>query len=307
MTVVERPGLNVFLQNLYENYSVMVWSSARPRTVASIVDQVVPSPMQKTLVATWARDKLGLTNEQYDGKVQVYKQLTKVWDTIDIQAKHPDRIGLKSSRSKDPSQPAWDQTNTILIDDSRLKASSHPHNIIEIPEFLGAIKLREEKILRTVMRQLQILARQGDVSRKLRQWAKKLSASGLGADEFWTRQLAEDEEALGLENDLDPWLDLSAAELDAVSPPKTANPPWRTTKADSSTSTNIERAARADVDVDVDSETDGGVKLDTQSQTVQPLTKKQQRKAIKAAKAAKRQQRSEVLPGGVAKKIPVAS
>lgn len=84
---------------------------------------------------------------------------------------------LTPPRVKNP----YDQTNTILIDDSKLKASSHPHNVIEVPEFTADVSsIDDNATLPLVLRKLGILSRYEDVSTKLRQWAEKEGA--------WVRQ-----------------------------------------------------------------------------------------------------------------------
>ncbi|EEH41272.1 hypothetical protein PAAG_03558 [Paracoccidioides lutzii Pb01] len=128
-----------------------------------------------------------------------------------------------------PSPTTWNQTNTILIDDSALKALAQPHNIIEIPEFTNSNPAAyEEKVLDTVLRQLHVLSRYEDVSCKVREWEEmrkglqhqqqqqKKGGKGEGhgggdgggsmprshskvdIEEFWDKQLARDEEAIGL-------------------------------------------------------------------------------------------------------------
>ncbi|ODH49979.1 hypothetical protein GX48_03925 [Paracoccidioides brasiliensis] len=125
------------------------------------------------------------------------------------------------------SPTPWNQTNTILIDDSALKALAQPHNIIEIPEFTNSNPAAyEEKVLDTVLRQLHVLSRYEDVSCKVREWEemrKRLqhqqqqqkkggngeghgggdgsmprSHSKVDIEEFWDKQLARDEEVIGL-------------------------------------------------------------------------------------------------------------
>jgi len=79
---------------------------------------------REKLLATWARDTLGLTNAQYNAKVQVYKTLDRVWEGE----------FMISPRSK-PDEAVFDQTNTVLFDDSTEKAVAHPYNLVKIPEF----------------------------------------------------------------------------------------------------------------------------------------------------------------------------
>ncbi|KAK2811774.1 hypothetical protein FQN50_001812 [Emmonsiellopsis sp. PD_5] len=254
-----RPGLENFMMELFTRYKVMVWTSSQPGTVKEVLDRAFTKEERKMLVATWARDTLGLTKAQYNEKVQVYKRLNKVWADPKIRTCYPelndgdDVVGNIKPKSKgkkkkkllntqttdDPNAGEWNQTNTVLIDDSALKALAQPHNIIEIPEFTNDPAVDEEKILDTVLRQLRILARQVDVSRKLREWEQKRtelfrSSSLLGAqgdhhggeprshskadiEQFWEEQLRLDEEAIA-QMDLQAQVQQALVEAN-VSPP----------------------------------------------------------------------------------------
>ncbi len=96
-------------------------------TIAGIIAESRRKPSSGYLVAVWARDRFGLTGADYNLKVQCYKRLTRLWADRDIQAAHPDaRAGGR-----------WDQTNTVLVDDSAEKARSEPFNFVGVPEFFG--------------------------------------------------------------------------------------------------------------------------------------------------------------------------
>ena len=165
--IIVRPGVPAFLDYLFRNHVVMVYSSARPENCAAMLDQIF-RPDQKTVVAAvWARDKLGLTTAQYNVKVQVYKKLEPVWRDKNIQKRAgPSRV--------------WDQTNTVLVDDTKLKALAQPHNLLQIPEFMSkepkTIQARldwwrnEELMVQSVQQKLEELKFQTDVSRLIRQW-----------------------------------------------------------------------------------------------------------------------------------------
>ncbi|KAL1952600.1 hypothetical protein VTO42DRAFT_4697 [Malbranchea cinnamomea] len=210
---VKRPGLEPFLDYLFANFKVMIWTSSKPETVASVLDRMLTKESRAKLIATWARDTLDLTKEQYQEKVQVYKRLDKVWNSSGIQATYPRGTVAEDGNQNNAeyttaaatattaTKGQWNQTNTVLIDDSAVKAVAHPHNIIEIPEFRNDPTVDEEKNLRTVMRQLRILSYQADVSRKLREWADRrhqsaTSMSPDAVDDFWDAELEREEEAL---------------------------------------------------------------------------------------------------------------
>lgn len=191
-----RTGLDHFLAMLIENYKVMIWSSSQPPTVNAVCEQIFPGPMHDALVARWGRDKFGLTAGQYNKKLQVYKELHKVWAEANIQGAFPGNEHLKDPPAAPPSSnplrknrkqklreaeaaklPAghrWDQTNTILIDDSKLKASSEPFNILEIPEFANDPNIDETKLFAKVLNRLDYLAHHDDVSKVLRVWNERV-------------------------------------------------------------------------------------------------------------------------------------
>jgi len=157
-----RPGVHPLLEYLFKNHVVMVYSSARPENVKAMVDALATKKQAQSLAAIWGRDKLELTPAQYNEKVQVYKKLEKVWQDEQIQA-----TSLGKQR--------WNQTNTVLVDDSHLKALSQPHNLIQVPEFTKQ-KLnkeqqrREREIVASVRAKLEELKWADDVSRHIWRW-----------------------------------------------------------------------------------------------------------------------------------------
>lgn len=172
----KRAGLDKFLKTLMVKYTVMIWSSSQPPTVDAVCQKLFPEDQRKALVAEWGRDRFGLTRAQYKERIQVYKRLEIVWADEGIQATFP---GHRRDESTKPphvqvdgtSKQQWDQSNTILIDDSKLKALSQPYNILEIPEFTNAPDVDESRVFPMVLEKLDALARHDDVSKLLRQWS----------------------------------------------------------------------------------------------------------------------------------------
>lgn len=147
---IERPNVLKFMDYLLEHHSVMIWTSSTSQNVKTILDNLLTTEKCAKLEGVWARDTLRLTKEQFVNKVQVYKQLSWVWES-----------NINTSAS-----PKWDQTNTVLIDDTVAKAKSEPHNLLLIPEYTE----REEQgdILGQVLGYLQWLAVQPNVSNAIR-------------------------------------------------------------------------------------------------------------------------------------------
>ncbi|KAJ5180278.1 hypothetical protein N7492_003488 [Penicillium capsulatum] len=194
-----RFGLRQFLEELTRRYAVMIWSSSRPDTVNAVRDKIFTPDECRRLVVSWARDKFGLTPRQYNSKLQVYKELHKVWANPEIQAAHPGnqqtsgsldapagrKPGGKFANRKKNKQlknlsegQRWDQSNTILIDDSKLKALSEPYNILEIPEFTNDPEVDESRIFSKVLTKLDLLSRHDDVSKVMRVWNERVVSSG---------------------------------------------------------------------------------------------------------------------------------
>ncbi|CAI6329221.1 unnamed protein product [Periconia digitata] len=150
--LISRPNLPWFLQYLFENFDVMIWSSAKPENVKALVE-IGLREFRFRLVAEWARDTLGLRPEHYHKRVQCYKNLNLVWASGAIQ---------RHAQLRGPGR-CYDQRNTILIDDSALKASAQPYNLVEIPEFQGEVI--KQDILGEVAGYLELLKMQQDVSK----------------------------------------------------------------------------------------------------------------------------------------------
>lgn len=166
-----RPGVPKLLDYLFENHVVMIFTSMQRKNAATIVEQLFSEKQRKKMVALWTRDRLGLTAEQLHVKTQTYKNLSPIWLDVSIQAQCP---------AEDYRERHWDQTNTVLIDDSHPKALSHPHNLLLVPEFSKAdaakkslpkaVKKHEEAILQSLILKLEELKNQADVSRLILQW-----------------------------------------------------------------------------------------------------------------------------------------
>jgi hypothetical protein len=151
-SMIGRASLDDFLKYLFKNFSVMVWSSARPENVKALAECALKA-YEPLLVARWARNTLGLSPKHYEMNVQCYKNLELVWASEVIQSQIPGyNFGDR-----------FNQSNTILIDDSVLKANAQPYNLLEIPEFNG--QREQQDILGEVAGYLEIVKVQEDVSR----------------------------------------------------------------------------------------------------------------------------------------------
>jgi NLI interacting factor-like phosphatase len=150
---VERPSTQHFLNYALANFSVMIWSSARPENVDRMCDKLFSEESRQQLVAVWGRDRLGLSAEDSQKRVQVYKRLERVWNDPQIQGRHP-----LASKGK-----GWHQGNTVLIDDSVEKSRSEPYNFLKVPEFTG-YKGEDPNLLKELAEYLAVLRMQTNVS-----------------------------------------------------------------------------------------------------------------------------------------------
>lgn len=154
-----RPHLSSFLTYAFANHSILIWSSAQPKNVHAICEKLFTQAERHRLLGEWGRDTLELTPEQYAQRVQVYKRLNRVWMDEALQRSHP---GFNKGER-------WSQNNTLLIDDSVLKASAQPFNHVEVPEFVnsgggGEAKAGKESVLAQVLEYLEEARRWSDVS-----------------------------------------------------------------------------------------------------------------------------------------------
>jgi hypothetical protein len=163
-----RPGVTPLLDYLFTNHVVMVYSSAQPANVEAMVEKLIHPKLRSQMAGIWARDKLDLNKNQYKSKIQVYKKLDKVWNAAEIRA--------KAVKGK-----PWNQSNTVLVDDSHLKALAQPHNLVQVTEFennaptgtgpaLRKWQNDQQAILKSLEQKLEELKWQVDVSRLIRAW-----------------------------------------------------------------------------------------------------------------------------------------
>jgi NLI interacting factor-like phosphatase len=127
----------------------MIWSSAQPKNVKIMVDRAF-GPLRSGLKHVWARDTLGLSKRDFceftlcaplipscddlgltfvfqliASKVQTVKDLNILWRDL------PEQVLDKEHYSA---------LNTVLLDDSALKARLQPHNHLPLPEYDAALR-----------------------------------------------------------------------------------------------------------------------------------------------------------------------
>lgn len=180
-TYTPRPHVHKFLDYCLEHHKLVVWSSARPHNVKAMVAHLFNAKNHAKLVEVWHRDHLRL-GTHYNDKVQVYKQLSWLWKDAKVQASFPAEtpasFGIEDGW-KEPPPTKWDQSNTVLLDDTTAKAASEPYNLIRVDEFTKENKDDGDDALGRVMAYLEDLKWEADVSAAMR---VKPFANGEGAD-----------------------------------------------------------------------------------------------------------------------------
>lgn len=170
-TATMRPHADAFLKWLFEesNHTVMVWSSITPKNVNELVSKHIPAQYANQLAAVWARNTLRLSEKEYMANGPVYKRLEWVWQSPVIQQRYPFMAAMDAMVPFELHN--WGQHNTILIDDSSLKAATQPFNHIQIPEFVQMSQwtFPEDKIsvLDQVKTYLQAIAMWSDISQRV--------------------------------------------------------------------------------------------------------------------------------------------
>lgn len=172
---VKRPGVDRLLDYLFDNHAVMIFTSATMRSAERVAKDLLTPQQYSQLITIRAREHLGLKPDQFRNKVQVYKDLNKIWSAQEVQ-----------QSVSDPAED-WDMTNTVLIDDSEVKAKSHPNNLLQVPEFMhpaaNTKKARkawteaEILIMNDVETKLEKLKHQISVACQIREWQQAGNAS----------------------------------------------------------------------------------------------------------------------------------
>lgn len=164
-----RPNVSQFLAYCLKHHTIVVWSSARRRNVSKMISQLFTSDQIPQLAAIWSREDSRL-GEFFDENIQAYKQLHWLWDNPKVQASASRSHHLALPSTEQPAQrlDVWNQTNTVLVDDSLDKADSEPYNLIQIEEFTGDVGNSHDDVLGAILAYIENLAWERDVSSAIR-------------------------------------------------------------------------------------------------------------------------------------------
>ncbi|KAK6534701.1 hypothetical protein TWF281_006005 [Arthrobotrys megalospora] len=114
-----RTNLPPFLDYIFREHYVVVFSSAMQGTILNLLKATIPREHRSKILRIFTREDMDIPQKYFKLKVSTFKRLSMVWDAL----------GDYGSDLK------FDQTNTILMDDSTEKASSEPYNHLLVPEY----------------------------------------------------------------------------------------------------------------------------------------------------------------------------
>ncbi len=109
--VFERPLLQEFLDHLFKNYAVSVWTAATKDYALFIIDQIILTKPNRSLKHIMFKYHCDISNQLYS----TAKKLNLIWEFFKL--------------------PDYTQHNTIIIDDLRDVKKAQPHNAIQIYPF----------------------------------------------------------------------------------------------------------------------------------------------------------------------------
>lgn len=122
--VCERPGLQVFLEWLFKNFNVMIWSAASPDYVDFITKKIVQKTSSRNVDHIFNSDQCDESQKHYNGDT---KNLNLLWDHYDFTGYGP--------------------YNTLIIDDMGHVRKSQPSRCIRIKKFIANENSIKDNIL----------------------------------------------------------------------------------------------------------------------------------------------------------------
>ncbi|KAF9930657.1 hypothetical protein FBU30_000197 [Linnemannia zychae] len=133
--VTPRPHLQAFLDFIFEHCRVMVWSSAQPHSVEAMLSCGFGDHVPK-LDRVWTRKDFRLSAHDYNQKVLTIKDLEFIWDAMKAETSAKKKSAISENDQNEPTEDiVFDQTNTVLIDDSFDKVQLQPYNGVQLLDF----------------------------------------------------------------------------------------------------------------------------------------------------------------------------
>lgn len=104
--VRRRPGISAFLEFVFANFEVAVWSSVSRYNIDSLVRHVMPDYFER-LAFVWCQDQCERIEQPDSPKPLFLKNLVKVWQ----------------------EQPEYNGRPTLMIDDDSAKMKNNPESL----------------------------------------------------------------------------------------------------------------------------------------------------------------------------------
>ena len=122
--VCERPGLQNFLDWLFKNFNVMIWSAASPDYVDFISQKIVGKNPSRVIEHIFNSEQCDESQKHYNDDT---KNLNLLWDHYDFEGYGP--------------------YNTLIIDDMGHVCESQPSKSIRIKKFIANQKSLNDNVL----------------------------------------------------------------------------------------------------------------------------------------------------------------
>lgn len=183
-TYIKRPYFVPLLLFLYANCRVMIWSSATRQRVNSMLTGGGFTGVEK-IDRVWNREHLQLCSKDLYRKVLTLKDLEFVWSAIEAERTEakPEQL-LEGGKY----EFRYDQTNTVLIDDSSHKTQLQPHNCMIVPDFDSTrVQCGDDQELLKVIHYLSDLLYQDNVSAYMRTSPFNTNSAFYLSQEFHTK------------------------------------------------------------------------------------------------------------------------
>ncbi|KAF9123654.1 hypothetical protein BGX30_001321 [Mortierella sp. GBA39] len=161
---IKRPYFVELLRFLYANCRVMIWSSATRQRVSKMMMGGGFVGIEK-MDRVWNREHLQLRFKDFHRKVLTLKDLEFVWRAIETERSEAKPEQLSAGGRY---EFCYDQTNTVLIDDSPHKTQLQPHNCMIVPDFDQTRVQHGDHELLKVIHYLNDLLYQGNASAYMR-------------------------------------------------------------------------------------------------------------------------------------------
>ena len=141
--VLERPGLQDFLDWLFLNFNVSIWSAASADYVDFIKKNVIIGKYKNRKIELTLHSKHCDKSQKYYGDDHI-KKLDMLWDIYQLPNHKPN--------------------NTILLDDLCSNLRSQPENCIRVKKFLGS---PDDNVLKKVKQKLKDVLTHFDKKQKI--------------------------------------------------------------------------------------------------------------------------------------------